>query len=59
LRALSADQVTDGLNMMKLFTPGPRDFASPFADGKVAVEPAAALPRVPVRPCSRDDRRDQ
>lgn len=43
LRALSADQVTDGLNMMKLFTPGPRDFASPFADGKVAVEPAAAF----------------
>lgn len=39
LRALSADQVTDGLNMMALFMPatGPRTFASPFADGKVAV----------------------
>jgi para-nitrobenzyl esterase len=43
LRALSADQVTDGLNMMKLFTPGTRDFASPFADGTVAVDAAKAF----------------
>jgi para-nitrobenzyl esterase len=43
LRALSAETVTDGLNMMKLFTPGPRTFSSPFPDGKVAVEPAKAI----------------
>lgn len=42
LRALSAEQVTDGLNMMKLFTPGPRTFASPFVDGKIAVDAAQA-----------------
>jgi para-nitrobenzyl esterase len=42
LRALTAEQVTDGLNMMKLFTPGPRTFASPFVDGKIAVDAAAA-----------------
>jgi para-nitrobenzyl esterase len=38
LRALSAEEVTSGLNMMALFTPGPRTFASPFVDGKVAVD---------------------
>ncbi|NKJ02829.1 carboxylesterase family protein [Novosphingobium sp. SG707] len=43
LRALPAETVTDGLNMMKLFTPGPRTFSSPFPDGKVAVEPAKAF----------------
>lgn len=55
LRALSADQVTDGLNMMALFAPGdgPRTFASPFADGKLAVPADEAyrvgnFPRVPV-----------
>ena len=38
LRALSADEVTSGLNMTALFAPGgPRTFASPFADGIVAV----------------------
>jgi para-nitrobenzyl esterase len=43
LRALSADQVTDGLNMMALFgAPGPRSFASPFADGKLALDAGAA-----------------
>jgi para-nitrobenzyl esterase len=44
LRALSADQVTDGLNMMALFAPkpGPRTFASPFADGRLAIDAAAA-----------------
>jgi para-nitrobenzyl esterase len=43
LRALSAEQVTDGLSMMALFAPnGPRTFASPFADGKLAVDAGAA-----------------
>jgi len=43
LRALSAEQVTDGLSMMALFAPGgERTFASPFADGKLAVDAAAA-----------------
>lgn len=45
LRALSADEVTDGLNLAILFEGGdgkPRTFASPFADGKLAVDPAAA-----------------
>jgi para-nitrobenzyl esterase len=44
LRALSADQVTDGLNLMALFAPesGSRTFASPFADGKLALDAAAA-----------------
>lgn len=45
LRALSADEVTDGLNLAALFrpTPGPRTFAMPFVDGKVAVATAPAL----------------
>jgi len=40
LRALSAEQVTDGLNLMALFAPagGPRTFASPFVDGRIAVD---------------------
>ncbi|MCC2975669.1 carboxylesterase family protein [Sphingomonas sp. PL-96] len=44
LRALSAEEVTDKLNMKALFTPsdGPRTFASPFVDGKLAVDAAAA-----------------
>jgi len=42
LRALSADQVTDGLNMMAMFRPGERTFASPFVDGKLAVDAGAA-----------------
>ena len=43
LRALSQDQVTDGLSMMQLFTSkGPRTFASPFADGKLAVDAGTA-----------------
>ena len=43
LRALSAEQVTDGLNMMALFRPsGPRTFARPFADGRLAVDASAA-----------------
>ena len=42
IRALSAEQVTDGLNMIALFRPGARTFASPFVDGKVAVDGVAA-----------------
>jgi para-nitrobenzyl esterase len=38
LRALSAEEVTSGLNMMALFSPGPRTFASPFVDGSVAID---------------------
>ncbi|MBO9726014.1 MAG: carboxylesterase family protein [Novosphingobium sp.] len=40
LRALSAEQVTDGLNLIALFAPagGPRTFASPFVDGRIAVD---------------------
>ncbi len=40
LRALTADQVTDGLSMMQLFMPkpGPRTVTGPFADGKIAVD---------------------
>ena len=38
LRALSAEEVTSGLNLTAMFTPGPRTFASPFVDGKVAVD---------------------
>lgn len=45
LRALSAEQVTDGLNMMALFRPppGPPTVAAPFVDGKVVVATAPAL----------------
>jgi para-nitrobenzyl esterase len=43
LRGLSQEQVTDGLNMMAMFNPkGPRTFASPFADAKLAVDAGAA-----------------
>jgi len=38
LRALSAEDVTSGLNLTAMFTPGPRTFASPFVDGTVAVD---------------------
>jgi para-nitrobenzyl esterase len=38
LRALSAEEVTSGLNMMALFAEGPRNFASPFVDGNIAVD---------------------
>ncbi len=40
LRALSAERVTDGLNMMALFRPqpGPPTHMAPFADGKVVVD---------------------
>jgi para-nitrobenzyl esterase len=42
LRALSAEEVTSGLNMMALFSPAPRTFASPFVDGTVAVDAGEA-----------------
>lgn len=53
LRALSADQITEGLNLAHLFRPGPRTFSSPFPDGKIAVDVGAAyrsnsFNRVPV-----------
>lgn len=39
LRALSAEEVTSGLNLTALFAPeGPRTFASPFVDGRIAVD---------------------
>ena len=53
LRALSADTVTDGLNMTSLFGTAPRTFSTPFPDGTVAVDAAKAFAqgrfaRVPV-----------
>ncbi len=55
LRALSAEEVTGGLNMMALFRPqpGPATFTSPVVDGRLAVDVAAAyranrFNRVPV-----------
>lgn len=55
LRALSADAVTDGLNLTALFAPkpGPRTFASPFVDGTIAVDAATAyrdgaFPKIPI-----------
>jgi para-nitrobenzyl esterase len=44
LRAMSAEEITDGLNMTALFQPkpGPRTFAGPFADGKIIVDHAKA-----------------
>lgn len=53
LRALTAEQVTDGLSLMQLFGPAKRTFSSPFPDGRIALEAAAAyrsghFMRVPV-----------
>lgn len=53
LRALTAEQVTDGLDLMQLFSPAKRTFSSPFADGHIAVDAVAAyrsgrFTRVPV-----------
>ena len=44
LRALSAEEITDGLSMIALFQPkpGPRTFAGPFVDGKIIVDQAKA-----------------
>ncbi len=39
LRALSAQEVTDGLNIISILMPsGPRTFASPPVDGRIAVD---------------------
>ncbi|WP_243652404.1 carboxylesterase family protein [Novosphingobium sp. PhB165] len=40
LRALPADDVVDGLNLASLFAPSdaPRSFASPFIDGRIALD---------------------
>lgn len=40
LRALTAEQVTDGLSLAALFSPGngPRTFTGPITDGKLVVE---------------------
>lgn len=43
LRALHADEVTDGLSMDALGKPGPRTYSSPFADGKLALRPITAF----------------
>lgn len=53
LRALTADQVTDGLSLSKLFNPGKRSFSAPYPDGRVAVDPrkayqSGAYTKVPV-----------
>lgn len=44
LRALSAEEVTDGLSMMQMFRPkpGPLTYSGPFVDGKVVVDLATA-----------------
>jgi para-nitrobenzyl esterase len=44
LRALPADAVVDGLNLMAIFAPkpGPRTYTAPVADGRVAVDSGAA-----------------
>lgn len=44
LRALSPEEVTDGLSLIDLFQPkpGPRTFAGPFVDGKIVVDFAKA-----------------
>ena len=44
LRALSAEAVTDGLNLAALFSPGagPRTFGLPIADGTIAVDSGTA-----------------
>lgn len=44
LRALTAEQVTDGLSMMQMFQPkpGPKTFSGPFLDGKIVVDQAKA-----------------
>lgn len=53
LRTLTAEQVTDGLSLTKLFGGGKRTFSSPYADGRVAVDvrkayESGAYTKVPV-----------
>jgi len=42
LRALSADDVTDGLNLATMRRPGPRTVTGPVTDGRLAVDVRAA-----------------
>ena len=44
LRALSAESVTDGLNLAMMFNPAtrPRTYGMPFADGRIAVDSGTA-----------------
>jgi len=44
LRALSADQIVDGLNLASMATPPgrARTYTGPIVDGRIAVDPAAA-----------------
>jgi para-nitrobenzyl esterase len=42
LRALSAEEITGGLNLATLFQPGPRTVMNPFVDGRLAVDVNAA-----------------
>ncbi|MBA15499.1 MAG: carboxylesterase [Sphingomonas sp.] len=42
LRALSAQDVTDGLNLATMSEPGPKTFSRPFVDGTVNVDMGAA-----------------
>lgn len=53
LRALSAEQVTDGLNLATMGAPRPKTFSGPVVDGTIAVDPETAyhagrFARVPV-----------
>lgn len=53
LRAVSAEGITNGLNMFALAGKGPRTFSSPFVDGRIAVGVAGPIQqgkfsRVPV-----------
>lgn len=53
LRRLSAEDVTDGLNMIALFTPGERTFSGPFVDGIISKDASAAyasgdFPKIPL-----------
>ena len=43
LRALSADDVVDGLNLEVMFTARPPTYGFPFLDGKIAVDSGTAL----------------
>jgi len=42
MRALSAEEVTDGLGLMRLFQPGKRDFSSPYVDAEVSPDVTVA-----------------
>ncbi len=53
LRALPADEITDGLNLAQAGAAGRGSYAAPFADGRLAIEPigayrSGAFPKIPV-----------